>query len=71
MASDIQTYLSKLTSGEIAHPGKDATPQDIVNAAKAAGFNFTVDDLTKHAEDAELDSAGGGSCYFNTGDMHL
>ncbi len=71
MASDIQAYLAKLTSGEIAHPGKDATPQDIVNGAKAAGFNFTVEDLAKHAEDAELDSAGGGSCYFNMGDVSV
>ena len=70
MASDIQVYLSKLTSGEIPHPGPDSTPEEIVESAKSAGFTFTVEDLAAHAED-DLDQGGGGSCYFNTGCINI
>ena len=67
MASEIQVYLSKLTSGEIPHPGAGSTPEEIVASAKAAGFTFTVEDLASHADDDDLDQGGGGGCYFNTG----
>ena len=70
MASDIQVYLSKLTSGEIPHPGAGSTPEEIVASAKAAGFTFTVEDLASHADD-DLDQGGGGSCYFNTGCINI
>ena len=69
MASEIQVYLSKLTSGEIPHPGAGSTPEEIVASAKAAGFTFTVEDLASHADD-DLDQ-GGGSCYFNTGCINI
>ena len=71
MANDIQKYLSKLTSGEIQHPGAGATAEEIVASAKSAGFNFTVEELAAHSNnDSDLDAAG-GSCYFNTGDISL
>ena len=63
--SAVSDYMAKCTKGEATPPAAGASPEDIVTAGKAAGFDFSVEDLSKFAADAELDSAGGGgSCYF-------
>ena len=68
----IKAYLEALTKGTISHPGPNATPEEILKSAKAAGFEFTIEELAAHGgDDSDLDAGGGGSCYFNTGDMHL
>ena len=61
--SQVLEYLSKMSKGEVPHPGSGASATDVVAAGKAAGYDFTVEDLTEHQVD-DLDSAGGG-CNFN------
>ena len=67
--SAVSDYMSKCAKGEATPPASGATPEQIVAAGAAAGFSFSVDDLAKHVADAELDAAGGGSCYFQMGDV--
>ena len=69
--SDLQTYLSKVSSGEIPVPAKDATAEDVVASAKALGYTFTVEELSNTTTGDDLDEAGGGSCYFNMADIHF
>ncbi len=71
MASDVQEYLAKMSKGECPNPGTGATPEEVVAAAKEAGYTFTVEDLAGHAasDDNDLDSAGGG-CNFNMGNIN-
>lgn len=62
--SAITDFMAKCAKGEATAPASGSTPEQIVAAGAAAGFTFSVEDLAKHVADAELDSAGGGSCYF-------
>tara|TARA_S200000501_G_C20800494_1_gene733789 strand:- start:1080 stop:1289 length:210 start_codon:yes stop_codon:yes gene_type:complete len=68
--SDLQTYLSKVSSGEIQALSKDATPEDVVASAKALGYTFTVEELSSASTGDDLDEAGGG-CNFNMGDINV
>ena len=68
--SDLQTYLSKVSSGEIPVPAKDATAEDVVASAKALGYTFTVEELSNATTGLDLDEAGGG-CNFNTGCINI
>ena len=62
--SAVSDFMSKCAKGEATAPTSGSTPEQIVAAGAAAGFTFSVEDLAKYVADAELDSAGGGSCYF-------
>ena len=65
--SAITDFMAKCAKGEATSPTSGSTPEQIVAAGAAAGFTFSVEDLAKLVADAELDSAGGGSCYLQVG----